>query len=56
LPDSGNICQTLIFAFCNFFRASQTPKNIFEKIIFLKIISSKLFYDENHFMSKQTEH
>jgi hypothetical protein len=34
LPDSSDSRQTLIFVFRNFFRASQTLKNIFEKIIF----------------------
>jgi hypothetical protein len=29
LLDSGGICQTLIFAFRNFFHASQAPENIF---------------------------
>jgi hypothetical protein len=49
LPDSGDNC---IFTF----RANQTPKNIFEKIIFLKLILLKIFYDGNHFTSKQTKH
>jgi len=53
LSDSGGSC---IFAFVLYFRASQTPKNIFKKIIFSEMISSKIFYDGNHFMSKQIEY
>jgi hypothetical protein len=48
LPDSGSICQTLIFAFCNFFVRAKR-----RKIFFLKMILPKIFYDENHFTSKQ---
>jgi hypothetical protein len=54
LPDSGNICQTLIFAFRNFFRTNQTPKNIVEKIIFSEndiveiILRRKSFYVETN--------
>jgi hypothetical protein len=54
LPDSGSICQTLFFAFRNFFYASQTLKNIFEKIIFSEndfaenILRRKSFYVETN--------
>jgi hypothetical protein len=56
LPDSSGICQTLIFGFCNFFVRAKHRKIFSKKLFFLKIISSKLFYDENHFTSKQAEH
>jgi hypothetical protein len=59
LPDVAGFRQHLPnsdFAFCNFFVQAKHRKIFFEKIIFLKIISSKLFYDGNHFTSKQTEH
>jgi hypothetical protein len=56
LPDSSGICQTLIFAFCNFFVRAKHQKIFSRNSFFLKMISSKLFYDGNHFTSKQTEH
>jgi hypothetical protein len=56
LPDSGGICQTLISEFCNFFVRAKHRKIFSRKSFFLKMISSKLFYEGNHFTSKQTEH
>jgi hypothetical protein len=41
LPDLGCICWTLIFIFRNFFEQAKRRK---------------IFYDENYFTSKQTEH
>jgi hypothetical protein len=51
LPDSGGICLTLIFEFCKFFVRAKH-----RKIFSLEMISPKLFYDENYFTLKQTEH
>jgi len=56
LPDSGDNYQTLIFAFRNFFVRTKHRKIFSRKSFFLKMISSKSFYDGNHFTSKQTEH
>jgi hypothetical protein len=36
LPDSGGICQTLIFAFCNFFVRAKHRKIFSRKSFFLK--------------------
>jgi hypothetical protein len=41
LPDSGDICQTLIFTFRNFFVRTKHRKIFSRKSFFLKIISSK---------------
>jgi hypothetical protein len=56
LPDSGDNYQTLIFAFRTFFVRTKHRKIFSRKSFFLKMISSKSFYDGNHFTSKQTEH
>jgi hypothetical protein len=56
LPNSGDSCQTLIFTFGNFFVQAKYRKIFLRKSFFLKMISSKIFYDENYFMSKQTEY
>jgi hypothetical protein len=44
------ISVTIAFLSFVIFLCKPMPENIF------KIISSKIFYDENHFTSKQTEH
>jgi hypothetical protein len=54
LLDSGDICQTLIFAFRNFFVPTKHRKIFSRKS--LKMISSKSFYDRNYFTLKQTEY
>jgi hypothetical protein len=57
LPDSGGCCQILIFAFRNFFVRAKCRKIFSRKsFFFLKMISPKIFYGENHFTSKQTKH
>jgi hypothetical protein len=53
LPDSGDSC---IFTSRNFFVRTKRRKMFSRKLFFLKMISSKIFYDENHFTSKQTVH
>jgi hypothetical protein len=53
LPDSDDSC---IFSFCNFFVRTKRRKIFSKKYFFLKIISSKIFYDGNYFTLKQTEH
>lgn len=53
LPDSGNNC---IFTFRNFFVRTKRRKIFSRKFFFLKMISLKIFYNENYFTSKQTEH
>jgi hypothetical protein len=53
LPDSGNSC---IFASRNFFVRTKCRKIFWRKSFFLKMISLKIFYDGNHFTSKQTKH
>jgi hypothetical protein len=53
LPDSSD---GSIFAFRDFFVRTKRRKIFSRKLYFLKMISSKIFYDENHFTSKQTEH
>jgi hypothetical protein len=49
LPDSGDICQTLIFHFVIFSYEPNTEKYFRENHFFLKMISTKSFYDGNHF-------
>jgi hypothetical protein len=56
LPDSGDSHHTLIFAFHNFFVRAKRRKIFSRKLIFLKIILPKIFYDGNHLTSNQTEH
>jgi len=56
LPDSGGICETLIFACRNFFMRAKRRKIFSKKSFFFKMISLKIFYDRNHFTSKQTEY
>jgi len=46
--DSGDICQTLIFAFRNFFVRTKHRKIFSRKSFFLKMISSKSFYVETN--------
>jgi hypothetical protein len=53
LPDSSDSC---IFSFRNFFVRPKRRKIFSRKLFFLKLISSKIFNDENHFTLKQTEH
>jgi hypothetical protein len=53
LPDSGDSC---LFALRNFFVQAKYWKVFSRKSFFLKLISSKIFYNRNHFTSKQTEH
>jgi hypothetical protein len=48
LPDSGDICETLIFAFLNFFVRTKHRKIFSRKSFFLKMISSKSFYVETN--------
>jgi hypothetical protein len=48
LPDSGDNCQTLIFAFRNFFVRTKHRKIFSRKSFFLKMISSKSFYVETN--------
>jgi hypothetical protein len=53
LPDSGGNC---FFVFCNFFVRAKRLKIFLRKSFFFKMISSKIFYYENYFISKQTDH
>jgi hypothetical protein len=53
LPDFGSSC---IFAFPKFFVRAERWNFFLRKSFFLKMISSKIFYDGNHFTSKQTKH
>jgi len=51
------IPATVAFSpFCNFFVRTKRQKIFSRKLLFLKMISSKIFYDGNYFTSKQTEH
>jgi hypothetical protein len=56
LSNSGGICQTLIFAFRNFFVRAKRWNIFLKKSFFLKMISPKIFYNVNHFTSKQAKH
>jgi hypothetical protein len=56
LLDSSRICQTLIFAFRDFFVLTKRQKIFSKKSFFLKMISPKIFYNKNYFTSKQTKH
>jgi len=53
LLDSGDSCN---ITSRNFFVRTKRRKIFSRKLFFLKMISSKIFYDGNHFTSKQTEH
>jgi hypothetical protein len=53
LPDFGGSC---IFTSPNSFMRTKCQKVFSRTSFFLKMISSKIFYDKNHFTSKQTEH
>jgi hypothetical protein len=55
LPESGN-GNSFIFFFCNFLVRTKRRKIFSRNFFFLKMISSKIFYDGNHFTSKQTKH
>jgi hypothetical protein len=50
------IPTTVAFSPFVIFSCKPNAENIFKKIIFLKIISSKIFYNKNYFTTKQTEH
>jgi hypothetical protein len=55
-PYVARFLQQLYFCLSNFFMHTKRRKKISRKLFFLKMISSKIFYDGNHFTSKQTEH